>query len=84
MLVVRLYGPFFLCVVETDASDSKTKAEMKDISTQTTPISGDPPPNVLHNGSHDELSIQKINNNCNVGNGPITLLPNNQIKDYTL
>lgn len=70
--------------LETDASDSKSKPEMKDSSTQTTLITNDPIPNSIQNGSHDELNMQKINNNCNVGNGPITLLPNNQIKDYSL
>jgi hypothetical protein len=57
---------------------SESKPEMKDTSTQTTPHSS----NNMLNSSQEHLP--KINNNCNVGNGPIALLPGVQIKDFNL
>ncbi|KAF2903644.1 hypothetical protein ILUMI_02551 [Ignelater luminosus] len=66
---------------DTDISDSKAKPLMIDCSTLTDP----PPPayseSVLNNT--DEY-IPKMNNNCNVGNGPLALLPGIQIKDLPL
>ncbi|KAJ3644202.1 hypothetical protein Zmor_026872 [Zophobas morio] len=63
---------------DEEVSESKAKPEMKDSSTQTTPH----PSNNMLNSSEGHLP--KINNNCNVGNGPITLIPGTQIKDFSL
>lgn len=66
---------------DMDITEEKAKPQMIDCSTLTDP----PPPayseSVLNN---TEEYIPKINNNCNVGNGPIALLPGIQIKDLPL
>lgn len=53
---------------------------MKDCGTQTQ----QPPtsPNSVLNNSQEQLV--KVNNNCNVGNGPLALIQGSQIKDLPL
>ncbi|XP_044265969.1 metabotropic glutamate receptor 2 isoform X1 [Tribolium madens] len=63
---------------DEDLSESKVKPETKDISTQTSPAIS----NNMLNSSQEHLP--KINNNCNVGNGPIGILPCVQTKDFPL
>ncbi|XP_064210869.1 metabotropic glutamate receptor 2 isoform X2 [Tribolium castaneum] len=63
---------------DEDLSESKAKPETKDTSTQTSPAIS----NNMLNSSQEHLP--KINNNCNVGNGPIGILPCVQTKDFPL
>lgn len=56
--------------------DERPKVVTKDSMTQTEPMS---PPAKISNNTDDQKE-PKLNHNCDVGNGPITLHNNAQIK----
>lgn len=62
-----------------EGNENSAKPEMKDCGTQTQPPTS---PNSVLNNSQEHLV--KVNNNCNVGNGPLALIQGSQIKDLPL
>lgn len=71
---------------ETDISNGKVKAATKDCSTQTNPPPSPNSNSILNNSqlNNSQEHLQKVNNNCNVGNGPLGIISGVQIKELPL